>query len=65
MNGVLKDLYTSMKGKKSVFSLLSDEDVENLSTFFEIKNILAGETLWKEEDPSSRTGYGDNDRVAI
>jgi CRP-like cAMP-binding protein len=51
MNGILKDLYTSMKGKKSVFNFLSDEDVENLSAFFKSKNIPAGETLWKEEDP--------------
>jgi CRP-like cAMP-binding protein len=51
MNGILKDLYTSMKGKKSVFSFLSDEDLENLSVFFESKNIPAGETLWKKEDP--------------
>jgi CRP-like cAMP-binding protein len=51
MNGIFKDLYTSMKGKKSVFSFLIDEDVENLSAFFESKNIPAGETLWKKEDP--------------
>jgi hypothetical protein len=37
MNGVLKDLYTSMKGKKSAFNLLRDEDLENLSAFFESK----------------------------
>jgi len=36
-----------MKGKKSVFNFLSDEDIENLSAFFETKNIPAGESLWK------------------
>jgi CRP/FNR family cyclic AMP-dependent transcriptional regulator len=51
MNDVLKDLYISMKGKKSVFNFLSDEDIENLSAFFESKNIPAGESLWKKEDP--------------
>ena len=51
MNGILKDLYTSMQGKKSVFSFLSDEDIENLYAFFEDKHIPAGETLWKKEDP--------------
>jgi CRP/FNR family cyclic AMP-dependent transcriptional regulator len=51
MNDVFKDLYISMKGKKSAFNFLSDEDFENLSSFFECKDIPAGETLWKEEDP--------------
>jgi len=51
MNGVLKDLYSSMKGKKNAFSFLSDEDIENLSAFFESKHIPEGETLWKEGDP--------------
>src|SRR4030042_2189671 len=51
MNDVLKDLRTSMKGEKSVFNFLSDEDIKNLPAFFESKNIPAGETLWKEEDP--------------
>jgi hypothetical protein len=41
MNGVFKDLYTSMKGKKSVFNFPSDEDLKNLSAFFEGKNIKA------------------------
>lgn len=40
-----------MKGKKNVFSFLSDEDIANLSAFFESKNIPAGESLWKKEDP--------------
>jgi CRP/FNR family cyclic AMP-dependent transcriptional regulator len=51
MNGVFGDLYTSMKGKKSVFNFLTDEDLRKLSAFFEGKSIAAGETLWKEEDP--------------
>jgi osmotically-inducible protein OsmY len=45
MNDVFKDLYTSMKGKKSVFNFLSDEDFENLSAFFESKHIPAGEYI--------------------
>ena len=51
MNDVFKDLGISLKGEKSVFNFLSDEDLKNLSTFFESKNIPAGETLWKKEDP--------------
>ncbi len=51
MNNVLKDLYASMKEEKSVFNFISDEDLRNLSAFFEIKNIPAGEILWKKEDP--------------
>ena len=35
MNDVFKDLYISMKGKKSAFNFLSDDDFENLSSFFE------------------------------
>jgi CRP-like cAMP-binding protein len=50
MNKILKDLHTSMKGKRNAFDFLSDEDLKNLSAFFESKNIPAGETLWKEED---------------
>ncbi|MEW6053520.1 MAG: cyclic nucleotide-binding domain-containing protein [Nitrospirota bacterium] len=51
MSNALKDLFTSMKGRKSVFKFLSDEDFEDLSAFFESKHIPAGETLWKKEDP--------------
>jgi len=51
MTGVFEDLYASMKEDKSVFGYISDEDIKELSTFFEIKNIPAGETLWKKEDP--------------
>jgi hypothetical protein len=40
-----------MKGKKSAFNFLSDEDLKNLSAFLEGKNIPVGETLWKAEDP--------------
>jgi cytochrome c553 len=53
MNDVFKDLGISLKGEKSVFNFLSDEDLRNLAAFFEGKNIPAGETLWKEEDPFS------------
>ena len=65
MNGVFKDLYTSMKGKKSVFNFLSDEDLKNLSAFFESKNIPAGETLWKEEDPFDYIAFIVSGRVEI
>jgi hypothetical protein len=37
MNDVFKDLYSSMKGKKSVFNFLSDEDFENLSAFLKAR----------------------------
>ena len=50
-NDVFKDLGISLKEEKSVFNFLSDEDLKNLSAFFEGKHIPAGETLWKEEDP--------------
>jgi hypothetical protein len=42
MNGILKDLYTCMKEEKSIFNVLSDEDLRNLSVFFESRNIPAG-----------------------
>ena len=51
MNNVLKNLYMTLKVEKSVFNFLSDEDLKDLSAFFESKNIPAGEALWKEEDP--------------
>ena len=65
MNDVLKDLRTSMKGEKSVFNFLSDEDIKNLSAFFESKNIPAGETLWKEEDPCDYIAFIVSGRVEI
>jgi CRP/FNR family transcriptional regulator, cyclic AMP receptor protein len=51
MIDIFKSLGTSAEGEKSVFNFLGDEDLENLSAFFESKKIPAGETLWKEEDP--------------
>jgi CRP/FNR family cyclic AMP-dependent transcriptional regulator len=65
MDDVFKDLCTSMKGEKSVFHFLSDEDIKNLSTFFESKNIPAGETLWKEEDPFDYIAFIVSGRVEI
>jgi|SRR3972149_3126631 len=65
MNNVLKNLHTSMKGEKSVFNFLSDEDLKNLSAFFESKNIPAGETLWKEEDPFDYIAFIVSGRVEI
>lgn len=65
MNSVYKDLCIAMKGEKSVFNFLSDEDLKNLSTFFESKNIPAGETLWKKEDPFDYIAFIVSGRVEI
>jgi CRP/FNR family transcriptional regulator, cyclic AMP receptor protein len=65
MNGVFEDLYTSMRGEKSVFKFLSDEDIKHLSAFFESKNVPAGETLWKEEDPFDYIAFIVSGRVEI
>ena len=65
MNDVFKDLGTSLKGEKSVFNFLSVEDLKNLSAFFESKNIPAGETLWKEEDPFDYIAFIVSGRVEI
>jgi CRP-like cAMP-binding protein len=65
MNGAYKDLSTSLKGKESVFNFLSDEDLKNLSAFFESKNVLAGETLWKEKDPFDYIAFVVSGRVEI
>jgi len=52
MIDILKGLgTTSTEGEKSVFNFLSDEDLRELSLFFESKHVPAGEALWKEEDP--------------
>jgi len=51
MDEIFKDLYACMKEEKSVFNILSDEDLIKLSAFFEMKNIPAGDKLWKLEDP--------------
>ncbi len=65
MNNVLKNLYACMKEEKSVFNFMSDEDLRNLSAFFEIKNIPAGETLWKKEDPYDYIAFIVSGRVEI
>lgn len=65
MNDIFKDLGTSLKGEKSLFKLLSDDDLKNLSSFFESKNIPAGETLWKEEDPFDYIAFIVSGRVEI
>ncbi len=54
-----------MKGEKSIFHFLSDEDLKNLSAFFESKHIPAGETLWKEEDPFNYIAFIVSGRVEI
>lgn len=50
MDNIFKDLYACMKEEKGIFNFLSDEDLHDLSAFFEMKNIPAGETLWKLAD---------------
>ncbi|RJQ23035.1 MAG: cyclic nucleotide-binding domain-containing protein [Nitrospiraceae bacterium] len=65
MNDVLKDLYTCMKEEKGVFNFMSDEDLRDLSAFFESKNIPAGETLWKKDDPYDYIAFIVSGRVEI
>lgn len=65
MNSILKDLYTTLKVKKSVFNFLTDEDLGNLSAFFEIKKIPAGEMLWKKEDSYDYIAFIVSGRVDI
>ena len=65
MFDIFKGLGTSAEGEKSVFNFLSDEDLQNLSAFFESKNIPAGETLWKEEDPFDYIAFIVSGKVEI
>jgi CRP/FNR family transcriptional regulator, cyclic AMP receptor protein len=65
ISDVFKDLGIYLKGRKSVFNFLTDEDLKNLSVFFESKHILAGETLWKEEDPFDYIAFIVSGRVEI
>jgi CRP-like cAMP-binding protein len=65
MQEVFKDLGISLKGEKSEFNFLSDEDLRNLSAFFESKYIPEGETLWKEEDPFNYIAFIVSGRVEI
>ena len=52
MNTVLDDLYRAMRGENNIFNALSDEDLKNLSSFFERKIIPEGKYLWDDEMPS-------------
>lgn len=65
MIDMLKNFSMSTQGEKNVFNFLSDEDLKNLSAFFESKNIRAGETLWKEEDPFDYIAFIVSGRVEI
>ena len=65
MNNVLKDLYATMKEGKSAFHSMSDEDIGNLSAFFEIKKITAGDILWKKEDPYDYIAFVVSGKVGI
>ena len=65
MKEVFKDLGITLKGEKSEFHFLSDEDLKNLSAFFESKHIPEGETLWKEEDPFDYIAFIVSGRVEI
>ena len=65
MFDIFKGLGTPAEGEKSVFNFLSDEDLKNLSAFFESKNIPAGETLWNEEDPFDYIAFIVSGKVEI
>lgn len=65
MMDILGGLGTSSEGEKSVFNFLRDDDLKNLSAFFESKHIPEGETLWKEEDPFNYIAFIVSGRVEI
>ena len=65
MLDIFKGLGTSAEGEKSVFNFLGDEDLKDLSAFFESKNIPEGGTLWKEEDPFDYIAFIVSGRVEI
>jgi CRP/FNR family transcriptional regulator, cyclic AMP receptor protein len=65
MKEIFKDLGTTLKGERSEFHFLSDEDLKNLSAFFESKHIPEGETLWKKEDPFDYIAFIVSGRVEI
>lgn len=65
MNNEQKDLYACMKEDRGIFNFMSDEDLRNLSAFFEMKNIPAGEMLWKREDPYDYIAFIISGRVEI
>ena len=65
MSDVFKDLGAFMKGTKSVFNFLNDEDLRNLSAYFENKNIPAGEILWKGEEPFDYIAFIVSGKVEI
>ena len=65
MKEVFKDLGISLQWGKSEFHFLSDEDLRDLSAFFESKYIPEGGTLWKEEDPFNYIAFIVSGRVEI
>ncbi len=65
MLDIFRGLGTSAEGEKSVFNFLSDDDLKNLSAFFESKNVPEGEALWKEEDPFDYIAFIISGRVEI
>ena len=65
MMDILGGLGTSSEGEKSVFNFLSDEDLKNLSVFFESKHIPEGEALWKAEDPFDYIAFIVSGKVEI
>jgi len=65
MDDVLNDLFTIMRGENNVFNFLSDEDLKNLSAFFERKSIPAGKYLWDEEFPSDYLAFIVSGKVAL
>jgi CRP/FNR family transcriptional regulator, cyclic AMP receptor protein len=65
MMDILGGLGTSSEGEKSVFNFLSDEDLRNISTFFESKHVPKGEALWKAEDPFDYIAFIVTGRVEI
>ncbi len=50
MKDVFGGLCSFSKDGDGVFSFLCSDDFSNISRFFEIKNVAAGEKLWSEND---------------
>lgn len=65
MEDIFGNIDECVLGEDSVFSFLCDEDLRELSVFFQPKTVKAGETLWVEGDPSDCVAFIISGRVDI
>ncbi len=65
MKDILNELCGCMKDELSAFCFLGSDDAKILSSYFECRDVKAGETLWKEGEFCDYVAFITSGRIEV